>query len=84
VVFRGVPYAASPTGEKRWRPPQPVPSWSGVRDAVAFGAIAPHDISAERLAKRGLTMSEDCLTLNIWTPAADDQRRPVLVFLHGG
>ncbi|PRC54597.1 carboxylesterase, partial [Mycobacterium sp. ITM-2017-0098] len=84
VVFRGVPYAASPTGEKRWRPPQPVPSWSGVRDAVAFGAIAPQDISAERLAKRGLTMSEDCLTLNIWTPAADDQRRPVLVFLHGG
>ncbi len=84
VVFRGVPYAAPPTGERRWRPAQPVTSWAGVREATEFGAIAPQDISPERLAKRGLTMSEDCLTLNIWTPAADDNRRPVLVFLHGG
>lgn len=84
VVFRGVPYAAPPTGDRRWRPAQPVSSWSGVREAIAFGPIAPQDISAERLAKRGLTMGEDCLTLNIWTPAADDARRPVLVFLHGG
>lgn len=84
AVFRGVPYAAAPTGERRWRPPQPPPSWAGVRAAIAFGAIAPQDISPERLAKRGLTMSEDCLTLNIWTPAVDGRRRPVLVFLHGG
>ncbi|KWX66917.1 carboxylesterase/lipase family protein [Mycobacterium sp. NAZ190054] len=84
VVFRGVPYAAPPTGERRWRPPQPAVNWPGVRDATAFGAIAPQDISPERLAKRGLTMSEDCLTLNVWTPAVDDNRRPVLVFLHGG
>jgi para-nitrobenzyl esterase len=84
VVFRGVPYAAPPTGENRWCPPQPVTGWAGVREAVAFGAIPPQDISPERLARRGLTMSEDCLTLNIWTPAADDNRRPVLVFLHGG
>jgi len=84
AVFRGVPYAAAPTDERRWRPTQPAPSWTGLRDATAFGAIAPQDISPERLAKRGLTMSEDCLTLNIWTPAADDNRRPVLVFLHGG
>ncbi|WNG89296.1 carboxylesterase family protein [Mycobacterium sp. ITM-2016-00317] len=84
VAFRGVPYAAPPTGERRWRPPQPVPRWAGVREAVAFGPIAPQDISPQRLAKRGLTMSEDCLTLNIWTPAVDDNRRPVLVFLHGG
>lgn len=84
IVFRGVPYAAVPTGERRWRPTQPVPCWAGVRKATAFGAIAPQDIAPERLAKRGLTMSEDCLTLNIWTPAVDDNRRPVLVFLHGG
>ena len=84
VAFRGVRYAAPPTGERRWRPTQPAPSWTGVRDATAFGPIAPQDMSAGRLAKRGLTMSEDCLTLNIWTPAADDNRRPVLVFLHGG
>ncbi|MDZ7882317.1 MAG: carboxylesterase family protein [Mycobacterium sp.] len=84
VAFRGVPYAAAPTHERRWRPPQPMQGWAGVRVATAFGAIAPQDISPERLAKRGLTMSEDCLTLNIWTPAVDDNRRPVLVFLHGG
>lgn len=84
VTFRGVPYAAAPVDERRWRPPQPVMNWAGVRDATAFGAIAPQDIAPERLAKRGLTMSEDCLTLNIWTPAVDDNRRPVLVFLHGG
>jgi len=84
AVFRGVPYAAPPTGENRWRPPQSVVGWTAVREATAFGAIAPQDISTERLAKRGLTMSEDCLTLNIWTPAVDDNRRPVLVFLHGG
>ena len=55
-----------------------------MRDAIAFCPIAPQDISPERLVKRGLTMSEDCLTLNIWTPAADGEPRPVLVFLHGG
>lgn len=84
VVFRGVPYAAPPLGALRWRPPQPVAPWTGVRDAVAFGPIAPQDIAPERLAKRGLTMSEDCLTLNVWTPATDGARRPVLVFIHGG
>lgn len=84
VVFRGVPYAAPPTGEWRWRPTQPMVSWAGLREAVAFGAIAPQDISPERLAKHGLTMSEDCLTLNVWTPATDGARRPVLVFVHGG
>ncbi|CAN7594702.1 carboxylesterase/lipase family protein [Mycolicibacterium frederiksbergense] len=84
LAFRGVPYAAAPTGERRWRPPHTMPCWTGVRAATTFGAIAPQDISPERLARRGLTMSEDCLTLNIWTPAVDDHRRPVLVFLHGG
>ena len=84
VVFRGVPYAAPPIGERRWRPTQPTQSWAGIRDATVFGPIPPQAISPERLAKRGLTMSEDCLTLNIWTPAVDDARRPVLVFLHGG
>lgn len=84
LAFRGVPYAAAPVGRYRWRPPQPAPSWTGVRAATEFGAIASQDITPERLAKRGLTMSEDCLTLNIWTPAVDDARRPVLVFLHGG
>jgi para-nitrobenzyl esterase len=84
LVFRGVPYAAPPIGELRWRPPTEPATWTGARDATAFGAIAPQDISPDRLAKRGLTMSEDCLTLNVWTPSVDDGRRPVLVYIHGG
>ena len=55
-----------------------------MRDATSFGSIAPQDISHDRLAKRGLTMGEDCLSLNVWTPSADDSRRPVVVFIHGG
>jgi para-nitrobenzyl esterase len=83
-VFIGVPYAAPPVGDRRWRPPEPVEPWTGARDATVFGPIAPQAITAERLAKRGLAMGEDCLHLNVWTPAADDARRPVVVFLHGG
>ncbi len=83
-VFRGVPYAAPPIGELRWRSTQPAASWSGVRDATRFGPIAPQAISAERLAKRGLAMSEDCLSLNVWTPGIEGGRRPVVVFIHGG
>lgn len=83
-VFRGVPYAQPPVGGLRWQSPQALRPWAGTRDAMCFGPIAPQDISGERLAKRGQTMSENCLHLNVWTPAADDGRRPVLVFLHGG
>jgi para-nitrobenzyl esterase len=84
LVFRGVPYAAPPVGALRWRSPRPAEPWPGTRDATAFGPIAPQQISSTRLAKRGLTLSEDCLSLNVWTPATDGARRPVVVFLHGG
>lgn len=84
LVYRGVPYAAAPIGALRWRSPRPAEPWPGVRDATAFGPIAPQKISSSRLAKRGLTMSEDCLSLNVWTPAVDGAKRPVVVFLHGG
>lgn len=84
VAFRGVPYAAPPVGPRRWRPPVAVEPWTGERDATAPGPIPPQDIAPERLAKRGWTMGEDCLHVNVWTPACDDARRPVLVFLHGG
>jgi para-nitrobenzyl esterase len=83
-AFLGVPYAQPPVGPLRWRPPEAVEPWAGERDATRHGPIAPQAISAERLAKRGQTMGEDCLHLNIWTPAADDARRPVLAFVHGG
>ncbi len=78
--FLGVPYALPPVGELRWRPPQPLPAWSGSRDALQFGA--------ECMQGRGrapVAMSEDCLFLNIWV--ADKPRShhlPVLVWVHGG
>jgi para-nitrobenzyl esterase len=83
AVFRGLPYAAAPVGANRWREPQPVAQWSGVREATRFaprciqGGFAPG-------ADQPLT-SEDCLYLNIWTPAERaDQLLPVIVWIHGG
>jgi len=80
-VWKGIPYAKPPTGKLRFRPPQPPEPWSGVRDALQFGPAAMQlDLpQAERKIK-----SEDCLYLNIWSPAADGGLRPVLVWLHGG
>src|SRR6185369_7545396 len=86
AVFRGVPYAAAPVGELRFRPPAPVPPWQGVRDATTDGPIAPQGRSrlAHIMGDFERPQSEDCLTLNVWTPAADSKKRPVLVWIHGG
>jgi para-nitrobenzyl esterase len=86
AVFRGLPYAASPVGELRFQPPQPVPAWRGVRDATKDGPIAPQARSrlAHVMGDFERPQSEDCLTLNIWTPAPDSRKRPVLVWIHGG
>ncbi|MGB3375800.1 MAG: carboxylesterase family protein [Microbacterium sp.] len=88
--FAGIPYAEPPIGALRWRPAQPVASWQEAREATEFGASAPqpYDPSGSRDAVLGghgdPPFDEDCLTLNVWTPAADDARRPVLVWIHGG
>ena len=86
AVFRGVPYAAAPIGELRFSPPQPIPPWQGVRDATQDGPVAPQGRSrlAHVMGDFELPQSEDCLTLNIWTPAADSAKRAVLVWIHGG
>ncbi|MCX4985772.1 carboxylesterase/lipase family protein [Streptomyces sp. NBC_00572] len=88
AVFRAVPYAAPPVGDLRWRPSQPHPGWTGTRDATADGPSAPQPYvegGDPVLGGHGSPpFDEDCLTLNIWTPAADEARRPVLVWIHGG
>jgi para-nitrobenzyl esterase len=86
VRFRTVPYATPPVGELRFAPPAPPAAWKGVRDARAGGPIAPQPPSRLRMAMGEFerVQSEDCLTLAIATPAVDNRRRPVIVWLHGG
>jgi para-nitrobenzyl esterase len=75
--FKGVPYAAPPVGERRWRAPAPVEPWTGVRPALEFAAAAP------QTPDTGVVSSEDCAYLNVWAPE-DAHDAPVMVWIHGG
>lgn len=82
--WRGIPYAAAPTGELRWRAPRPAAGWDGVRDCTAMPPSAPQAIGKLQIAL-GIAQSEDCLTLNVTAPCvASGVKRPVMVWLHGG
>ncbi|WP_136605477.1 carboxylesterase/lipase family protein [Paenibacillus dokdonensis] len=88
IQFRGVPYADAPEGEYRFSPPRPVSAWTGIRDASNHGFIAPQPPSPLRQAIGESSVEppqgENCLSLTISTPAIDQEKHPVVVWLHGG
>ena len=98
AVYKGIPYAAPPVGDLRWRAPQPVEPWEGELDCTLWGANALQgdagvfsywteefiqDTNPEHY-RGGVVYSEDCLTLNVWSSYAVTKNKPVLVFIHGG
>ncbi|MGE0144393.1 MAG: carboxylesterase/lipase family protein [Planctomycetota bacterium] len=83
-VFRGIPFAAAPVRDLRWRPPQPVAAWEGERECIEFAAacLQPADLAYAHTYPK---QSEDCLYLNVWTSTLDRERKlPVMVWIHGG
>jgi para-nitrobenzyl esterase len=84
AAFRGIPYASAPVGSLRFAPPVAPASWKGELDATSFGPAAPQQRPEGGLFPVPVPVGEDCLTLNVWTPAVASSRLPVLVWVHGG
>ncbi len=83
--FKGIPFAAPPVGELRWKAPQPAKSWTGVKKADAYAPGCMQDLSMAKMAGASASVSEDCLYLNVWTAAKTaGEKRPVMVWIHGG
>src|SRR5256885_14465969 len=84
-AFLGIPYAAPPVGELRWKAPAPPATWQGVRDATKFGARCMQGNIFGDMVFRDAGPSEDCLMLNVWTPENVAKKKlPVMVWIHGG
>ena len=81
-LFADIPYAAAPVGARRWRPPEPAEPWTGVREATRPGPRCPQGLA--KPPPGAPRTSEDCLSLNVWTPRGAGSARPVMVWLHGG
>jgi para-nitrobenzyl esterase len=86
AIFRGIPYAAPPVGDLRWRAPRPPAAWTAPRDATHFGNDCLQTWMPEDVANSGRPMSEDCLYANVWTPKPGKQAKglPVMVWIYGG
>jgi len=84
--YKGIPFAAPPMGERRWKAPQPVAPWEGVRECADFGPDCPQAPypASSIYASPPRKQSEDCLYLNVWTAAKAGEKRPVMVWIHGG
>ncbi len=85
AAFKGIPYVAPPVGNLRWQPPQPAAKWSGTRAAKEFGSHCIQSAGYPDMVFHDAGPSEDCLTLNVWTPAgAKHGSLPVMVWIYGG
>jgi para-nitrobenzyl esterase len=83
--FKGIPFAAPPVGDLRWKAPQPSKSWTGIRKANAYAPGCMQDSSMVKMVGASVGVSEDCLYLNVWTTAkTPGEKRPVMVWIHGG
>src|SRR4030095_111828 len=85
VSFKGIPFAAPPVGALRWKAPQPVKAWTGVKQATEYGPSCMQDPNFAKIFGATAPIQEDCLYLNVWTPAKTaGDKLPVMVWIYGG